>query len=322
MRADRLVSLVLLLRQRGRLSATQLATELEVSTRTVLRDIDALSRAGVPVYVERGRHGGFALLPGFRTELLGLTPDESVALLAAGGARGNAIFGFGPTLASAMRKLVDAVPEGHRVAATDAVERILIEPEADLLSRKRIAEAVSDEVMSPVRRAVLEGRKLRIHYVSPDRDPVWRTVDPLGLVTVRDHGYLLALVDGADRTYRLSRITAAEVRDEFAERPDAIDLAQIWQERSTRFRAGGASIVVRLRVDPIRREEIASTAVFLLQESREGTGWLQMDAVFQDLRHAEWALWQLGMSADVETPLELRAALRDRALEVASHYAM
>src|ERR1044071_308585 len=126
MRADRLVSLVLLLRQHGRLSAAALARELEVSTRTVLRDIEALSTAGVPVYAERGRHGGFALLPGFRTELTRLHQDEALALRAAGSARGGQVFGLGSALASAMRKVLDALPEDHRTAASDATDRILV----------------------------------------------------------------------------------------------------------------------------------------------------------------------------------------------------
>ena len=115
MRADRLVSLVLLLRQRGRLTAETLARELEVSTRTVLRDIEALSAAGVPVHADRGRHGGFALLPGFRTELTGLNHDEALALLTAGSGQ---LFGLGSALASAMRKVVDAMPESHRATAS------------------------------------------------------------------------------------------------------------------------------------------------------------------------------------------------------------
>src|SRR3569833_1841619 len=129
MRADRLVSLVLLLRLRGRLSAVVLAGELEVSTRSVLRDIEALSAAGVPVYAERGRHGGFALLPGFRTELTGLNHDEALALLSTGLG-----FGLGPALASARRKVVDALPEGHRATARDAAGRFLVSPETVVLS--------------------------------------------------------------------------------------------------------------------------------------------------------------------------------------------
>src|ERR687889_531445 len=125
MRADRLVSLVLLLRQHGRLSAAALARELEVSTRTVLRDIEALSTAGVPVYAERGRHGGFALMPGFRTELTGLNHDEALALITAGSGRGEA-FGLGSALASAMRKVVDALPESTQSTVGGAAGRFLV----------------------------------------------------------------------------------------------------------------------------------------------------------------------------------------------------
>ncbi|CAI7669930.1 unnamed protein product, partial [Penicillium discolor] len=135
-RADRLVSLVLLLRQRGRMTAGELARELEVSTRTVLRDIEALSTASVPVYVDRGRRGGFSLLAGFRTELTGLNHDEALALLTAGSSRGEKVFGLSAPLASAMRKVVDALPEGHRANLDAAARRFLVEPQTDLLSRR------------------------------------------------------------------------------------------------------------------------------------------------------------------------------------------
>src|SRR3954468_20569680 len=204
MRADRLVSLVLL-RRHGRLSATKLARELEVSTRTVLRDVEALSAAGVPVYAERGRHGGFALLPGFRTELTGLNHDEALALLTAGSGRGEQVFGLGSALASAMRKVVDALPDSHRTTASEAAQRILVDPETDLLSRRLVTKEVPDTTMLEVRRAVLAGHKLRILYAATGQEPQWRTVDPIGLVTVRDRGYLLARRAGEDRTYRLSR---------------------------------------------------------------------------------------------------------------------
>lgn len=159
MRADRLVSLILLLRRHGRLSATTLARELEVSTRTVLRDIEALSAAGVPVYAERGRHGGFALLPGLRTELTGLNTDEALALLIAGSRRGAHVFGLGSALASAMLKVLDSLPAVIRETAAGVAERLLIDPETDLLSRRLVDEEVSDSTMVEVRRAVLAGHK-------------------------------------------------------------------------------------------------------------------------------------------------------------------
>lgn len=320
MRADRLVSLVLLLRQRGRLTADTLARELGVSTRTVLRDIEALSGAGVPVYAERGRHGGFALLPGFRTELTGLNHDEALALLTAGSGRGELVFGLGSALASAMRKVVDALPEAHRATASDAAQRFLVDPETDLLSRRMVADDVPDTTMIEIRRAVLAGHKLRIHYAATGQEPQWRTVDPIGLVTVRDRGYLLATRSGADRTYRLSRVLAAEELPEMAQRPDRVDLDRAWQERSTRFRTGGDQVAVLLRVNPARREELVGTALAVLAEEADADGRLRLEVTFQDSRHAEWALWQLGMDAEALAPQALRVALRNRAAAMATRY--
>ncbi|MET7737052.1 WYL domain-containing protein [Streptomyces sp. NPDC005402] len=319
MRADRLVSLVLLLRQRGRLTAATLARELEVSTRTVLRDIEALSAAGVPVYAERGRHGGFALLPGFRTELTGLNHDETLALLTAGLGRGEQAFGLGPALASALRKVVDALPESHLATASDAARRFLVEPETDLLSRRPVTEKVPGTTMSEIRRAVLAGHRLRIHYAATDQTPRWRTVDPIGLVTVRERGYLLATRSGADRTYRLSRVLAAEGLPEPAQRPDRVDLDRVWWERCARFLSED-HIAVQVRVNPERREDLLTSAVALRTAEPDADGWLRLEVTFQDLRHAEWALWQLGTDAEALTPQALRTSLHDRATAFAARY--
>jgi predicted DNA-binding transcriptional regulator YafY len=326
-RADRLVSLVLLLRRHGRLSAAALARELEVSTRTVLRDIEALSAAGVPVYAERGRHGGFALLPGFQTELTGLNHDEALALLVAGSRRGAQAFGLGSALASAMLKVVDALPESHRDTATGAIQRLLIDPETDLLARRLVADEAPDTIVTEVRRAVFAGHRLRIHYAAVGQTPKWRTVDPIGLVTVRDQGYLLATRSGADRTYRLSRVLAAEELSEPAQRPDRVDLDRAWQERSTRFRTGGDQVTVLVRVNPERREDLLRTALAVRAEAdvdgdgdADEDGWLRLEATFQDARHAEWALWQLATNAEALAPQWLRTALRDRAAAIATCY--
>lgn len=333
MRADRLVSLVLLLRQHGQLSASALARELEVSTRTVLRDIEALSAAGVPVYAERGRQGGFALLPGFQTELTGLNHDEALALLVAGSRRGAQTFGLSSALASAMRKVVDALPASYRTTAAGAAQRLLIDPATDLLSRRLDDdEEVPDALVAEVRRAVFAGHKLRIRYAAIDQTPKWRTVDPIGLVTVRGQGYLLATRSGADRTYRLSRIVAAEELDEPAQRPDRVDLGRTWQERGTRFRAGGEQVTVLVRLNPARRKELAGTALTIRadrsdssdeadrSEEADSDGWLRLEATFQDARHAEWALWQLGTNAEALTPQWLRDSLRDRAAALVTRY--
>ncbi|QEV18631.1 helix-turn-helix transcriptional regulator [Streptomyces alboniger] len=286
MRADRLVSLVLLLRQRGRLSAVALARELEVSTRTVLRDIEALSTAGVPVYAERGRHGGFALQPGFRTrEEIGLRVDE------------QPLRHVGRGVPVALGKRVDHLEHGRQAP-----------------------EEVPDAIGGEVRRAVFAGHRLRIRYAAVGRAPAWRTVDPVGLVTVRDRGYLMAVRSGADRTYRLSRILAAEELAEPACRPDRVDLDRAWQERGRRFRSGGDHVTALVSVAPTRREDLVGTAVAVLTEETEGDGRLRIEVAFQDARHAEWALWQLATDAEALAPQWLRTALRDRAAALATRY--
>jgi predicted DNA-binding transcriptional regulator YafY len=320
-RADRLVSLVLLLRRHGRLTASALARELEVSTRTVLRDVEALSAAGVPVYAERGRHGGIALLPGFRTELTGLNHDEALALVIAGSRRGAQAFGLGSALASAMLKVVDALPESRRATADEAARRLLVDPDTDLLARRQAVDEVPDAVVAEVRRAVLAGRRLRIRYAAADQAPAWRAVDPIGLVTVRGQGYLLATRSGADRTYRLSRVLAAEELPEPAQRADRVDLDRAWRDRSTRFRHGGDQVTVLVRVDPARREELVGTALAVGSERAEADGRLRLEAAFQDRRHAVWALWQLGANAEALAPRWLRADLHDRAAALAARYA-
>ena len=317
MRADRLVSLVLLLRRHGRLSAPVLARHLEVSTRTVLRDVEALSAAGVPVYAERGRYGGIALLPGFRTELTGLTHEEALAVLTAGA--GSTAFGLGPAMTSALRKVVDALPEGHRVGADEAARRLLVEPTTDLLSRPADVEAVPTDLMAQVRQAVLGGCRLRIRYAATGQQAAWRVVDPIGLVTVRGRTYLLATRSGANRTYRLARMVAARVLPEPAHRPDDVDLDLMWRERCAQFLADG-HLTVQVRVHPARREELLATVVAVRAEDADPDGWCRLEVTFQDSWHAEWALWQLGLAVEAVAPSSVRHALRDRAAALAARY--
>ncbi|MGW4799970.1 helix-turn-helix transcriptional regulator, partial [Nonomuraea sp. NPDC004297] len=217
-------------------------------------------------------------------------------------------------------KVVDALPESYRDTAAGAAERLLIDPETDLLSRRQVGEELPDTVVAEVRRAVLTGHRLRIHYAAVDQSPTWRTVDPIGLVTVRDQGYLLATRSGADRTYRLSRILAAEELAEPAQRPDRVDLDRAWRERSARFRAGGDQVTVLVRVHPARREELVGTALAVLAEEADPDGWLRLEVTFQDPRHARWALWQLGLSAEALAPPWLRTSLRERATAIAARY--
>jgi predicted DNA-binding transcriptional regulator YafY len=145
-------------------------------------------------------------------------------------------------------------------------------------------------------------------------------VDPIGLVTVRDRGYLLATRFGADRTYRLSRVLAAEELPEPAQRPTRVDLDRSWRERSAQFLSGGDHITVLVRVNPARREDLLDTALAVRAEEPDADGWLRLEVTFQDSRHAEWALWQLSMDAEALAPQSLRTSLRNRAAAIATRY--
>ena len=314
MRADRLLSLVLLLQHRGRMSATALAAELEVSTRTVLRDVEALSTAGIPVYAERGRRGGFALLAGFTTDLTGLTSDEALALLVAG--RGNAA-GMGSALSAAMRKVVAALPPAQRDAATQGAERILVRPEGWL---RRDTVTAGEGRLAAVRRAVFAGHRLRIRYAAKGQEARWRTVDPVGLVSAQGRWYLLATRDGAERSYLLDRMREVEELDEPAERASGVDLDRVWEERRTRFATSMATVAARVRVRPHRRSDLVRVARSVTEDG-ERDGWLYVDAEFADEGFAAHVLWSLAPDAEALAPEPLRAALAVRAAETAARYA-
>ncbi len=301
------------------MTADELSRELEVSVRTVLRDIDALSASGVPVYADRGRHGGYSLLPGFRTELTGLNHQEALALLTAGSGRAEQVFGLSSALSSAMRKVIDALPESNRSVLDDAASRFLVDPETDLLSRRTTAESLPTEVLHEVRQAVLDGHRLHFLYKAPDKDARWHTVDPIGLVTVRDRTYLLATKSGNDRTYRVSRLLEAKELPEPADRPAQADLDRIWEQRRSQFLSDN-HLAVELRIDPVRRDELLTNVRAVIAEIPEPDGWVRLEVTFEDLRHAVWAVWQVDVGAEVVGPEVLRASLRERAKTLLNLY--
>lgn len=304
MRADRLLSLLLLLQHRGRMTASALAGELEVSERTVLRDVEALSASGVPVYAERGRHGGFALLSGWTTDLTGLTHDEARALLVAGSGAAA------PELASAMRKVLVALPAAQRDTATAAAGRVLRRPER-MLAEAAAPDAGAQETLRAVQRAVFARRRLRLRYAARGEKAGWRTVDPVGLVEAGGQWYLLAVRDGEDRTYRLSRVQAVE---ELAEPVSAapVDLEREWAQRRARFRAELPSLAVRVRMPAARRAQLARTAV-VEAETPVGDGDVLLDLRCGGLGHAVAVVWALLPDAEALAPPELRAAVAARA---------
>jgi predicted DNA-binding transcriptional regulator YafY len=220
MRADRLVATLLLMQARGRVTAAELASELEISVATARRDLEALSTAGIPVYPERGRNGGWSLLGGSRTDLSGLTATEAQALfLLVGPAAAIA-----PDAKAALRKLVRALPETFRGDAEAAAEAVVIDPAGWGENDKARPVLVND-----LQHAVVRRLKVRLVYGGRrGAAPSERLVSPLGLIDKDDVWYLIAGTDKGQRTFRVDRVLEATVTEEPAERPDDFDLSAAW----------------------------------------------------------------------------------------------
>ena len=244
MRASRLVNLLLLLQSRGGLTAAELARELEVSVRTVHRDVEELSAAGVPIFAERGPLGGIRLVDGYRTRLTGMTADEAEALFLAGLPGPAAQLGLGTVVAAAQLKVMAALPPELRSRASRIVERFHL----DAAGWFQAQEAVPH--LATLSAAVWDARAVRILY-ERGGGPVERTVGPLGIVLKGGVWYVIGATDGQIRTYRASRVIEATLTDEPVERPDGFDLAAYWTESSAAYErdAPTVEVVVRIAAD-------------------------------------------------------------------------
>ena len=323
MRADRLLSLLLLLQTRGRMSARALAEELEVSERTIYRDVDALGAAGVPVYTERGRHGGCALIAGYRTDVTGLTADEARALFifAAQGTLA-ADLGLGASLQTALRKLLAGLPAAQRPDATAARERVIVDP------RGWLRQADASPHLATVRRAVWERRQLQMRYRSGGSPAAAeRTVAPYGLVAKAGTWYLVAAHDGEPRLYRVSRIEEASVSDEPADVPSSLDLDALWDTLRRKVEDRGPGVRVSLRVRAERLDMLLRICGPQLTEpappappDADGRGWASIDLTFVAEGAARAALIGFGADVEIKAPPSLRQAMRELALDVLSLY--
>src|SRR4051812_36973968 len=241
MRASRLVSLLLLLQSRGGQTAAELARELEVSVRTIHRDVDALSASGVPIYADRGPHGGIRLVDGYRAGLTGMTADEAEALFLAGLPGPAAELGLGTVVAAARLKVLAALPTEMRGRASRLVERFHL----DAAAWYHADEAVPH--LGELSEAVWECRRVEVGYDRGDKT-VDRVLEPLGLVLKAGVWYLVALADGQARTYRVSRVSRVTTLAETFERPERFDLAAFWTESSAAYERDTPRVEVVLRI--------------------------------------------------------------------------
>ncbi|MEU8827174.1 WYL domain-containing protein [Streptomyces sp. NPDC048636] len=319
MRADRLLSLLLLLQHRGRMTAPEIAAELEVSVRTVYRDVEALGASGVPVYADRGPAGGYRLLDGYRTRLTGLTGDEADSLFLAGMPGPAAELGLGADLTTAQLKLRAALPAGLEERSRRIQERFHL----DAPGWFRDAEPVPH--LGAAAEAVWERRVLRVHY-RRWRGEVRRDLHGLGLVLKGGIWYLVARADDSVRSYRVSRVLDAELLDEQFERPAGFDLAAHWREVSRRLEAsrfqGEAELLLTERgrkLLPMQFGAIGAAAVAAAGPPDEA-GRARVTLPVESLPVAVHDMLRMGTEAEVLGPPELREAVAAAVGELARRY--
>lgn len=318
-RADRLLILLLLLQTRGRVTAQALAKRLEVSERTIYRDLQALSLAGVPVYAERGPGGGWQLLEDYRTNLTRLTEAEVNTLFMSGIAGPIADLGLGKAGEDALLKLLAALPSMYRRKAEQARERIYLDAAGWFHREEEVP------YLQIVQEAVWQDRRLRLSYPRSDCDVAERVVDPYGLVAKASVWYLVAASAGEMRVFRVSRIHAAEVMEETFRRPTDFDLRAFWAQWCMEFETSLYRYPVKLRVAPGAVPEL--THVFgdwvqtLIKQaaSPDDEGWITLSLMFEGLPQARARLFALGSMVEVLEPVELRKSMVDLATQIASH---
>ena len=316
MRADRLVAILNLLQVREQVTALEISEELEVSERTARRDLEALGQAGVPIYSLQGRNGGWRLAGGGKTDLSGLTAEETRALFLVAGPSSAA----SPAVRAAVRKLVRALPEPFREAADATTERIVVDRSGwDTNSSNR--QPWTPPYLDEVQRCVVEGRQVSLGYVARDGASTTRIVEPLGLASKGAHWYLVASTEAGMRTFRVDRVSSIDETGAAATRPADFDLTDAWQ-------------LITDKVDDMRAPIVANASINaeLLQVAKwmfgtrlrigppSSPGWVSVEIRGQHLRALAGEIAGLGNNVVVHDPDDVRAALRDIGEELVAAY--
>jgi predicted DNA-binding transcriptional regulator YafY len=320
MRASRLVAMLLLLQARGRMTAAELATELTVSVRTVQRDAEALAQAGVPVYSERGRDGGYRLVDGYRSRLTGLARDEAQALVAIGGSGLADELGLGQALMSARLKLAASLPARLRDEVAAAAGRFHLDAPGWFSTPRAVPflETLACGVFGDV------AIEARYRGRSGLRDCL---LEPLGLVLKGGTWYLVAREGAAVRGYRADRFEYAEASDRAFTRPAGFDLAAFWSGWRGEFEHGLACVTVTVRARPgcirrLRRVVEPTRIGEVCWDAPPGDdGWVRLQLPFEKLEYAWAALLGVGADVEVLAPQELRTQMARTAAALSLLYA-
>ncbi|MEO8611478.1 MAG: WYL domain-containing protein [Chloroflexota bacterium] len=312
MRADRLLSLVLLLQTRGKMTALALAEELGVSRRTILRDIDALSFAGVPLYADGGHGGGIALDEKYRLSLTGLKESEAHTLFIGSNHKLLEDIGLGDAAESTLLKLLAALPALHQPSVNDMRQRILIDP----LSWWHDSQPLP--FWDQLQQAVYEDRCIQMRYESYSGESDERLLEPYSLVAKASLWYLIARRDGELRTYRVSRVINIELLDTHFRRAQDFDLSAYWHEHTQKFLEfiSNYEFILRIdshRVNPARWQSPGRAELI---EPADKDGWLVVRCWGEALEEARSFTLSFGGAAQVVEPLELREAVLAAAREM------
>lgn len=312
MRADRLVATLLVLQARGRVTAAEVADELEVSVRTARRDLEALAMSGVPVYSQAGRGGGWSLVGGARTDLSGLTATEARTLFLVAGPSAAVT----PEAKTALRKLVQALPETFRAEAEAAASAIVLDP-----ASWGYTSTPPPRHLATLQQAVVDGVQVEIEYVARDRAESTRVVHPLGLASKGSTWYLVAGTEAGTRTFRVNRIRSVEVTDRSVERPAGFDLAETWREVVAEMDARRAPFAAQAIVEPSAvgwlKGHLGKSAVV---GERTADGRIEVEVRGGSARSLASDLAGYGSLVEVVSPEELRAELAALGTQLVERY--
>ena len=320
MRADRLLALIMLLQTRGRLTARQLAEELEVSERTIYRDLDALSVAGVPVYTERGHGGGCALLHEYRTTLTGLTEDEIRTLFMLSLPSPLDDLGLGEPFRNALLKLVSALPDDSRPDESATRQRIYLDPAAWSPPGERVPH------LHRFYQAVWENRRVEVSCPLPFGLQGNWTVEPYGLVAKARDWYAVCHREDHFRPFRLSKINGLHLLAETFERQGDFDLVRFWKTWcETTMQAQQSVYVVTVRITPALIPDLDWYLGDSIRKSHDenepdADGWLSLELGFESFAEARTRILGLGGAVEVLSPVPLRLSVMDFARQVLAAY--
>ncbi|TCN30496.1 putative DNA-binding transcriptional regulator YafY [Kribbella orskensis] len=322
MRSSRLLSILLLLQTRRQLTARELATELEVSLRTIYRDVEALAAAGVPVYADQGRAGGYRLVDGYRTKLTGLTEGEAAALFMVGMPGPAAALGLTEQTSAAELKLLAALGPDQR----DRAGRLKNRFHLDMPAWYR--EAEDSPHLAAIAAAVLHDRRIKVLYRRWEAPrEVERILEPYGLVLKNGTWYVVAATPGGLRTYRVSNILELTPTDEEFTRPDGFDLGRHWQDHLDQFeqRRFTSEAVVRISAPLVARLSDLSSTLLLKAIADAGAepdedGSITVAVPIEAIGNAATQLVRYGDRLEVLDPPELRAELSRLARSLVALY--